>query len=71
MKHVIQSLTSRRPRAVTLPYLRHAVGADSGAVDFDFVGIHRRVCDEDFRILDALRLADADLLVENKSLSCV
>ena len=68
---MLRSLSPRRPSAVTLAYLRHAVGADSGAVDFDFVGIHRRVCDEDFRIIDALRLADADLLVENKSLSCV
>jgi hypothetical protein len=44
------------------------VDADLGAEHLDLVGIHRRVGNEDARLLDALGLVDADFLVHDVAL---
>ena len=51
-----------------MPYLLHGVHTHTGSVDLDLVSVHCGVRHQDLCILDALRLADADLLVQNETL---
>ena len=43
----------------------HGVDLDLGAHDFDLVVVHRRVGDEDTRVLDAALAASRDLLLQH------
>ena len=51
-----------------LGHLGHRVDLDARAEHLDLVGVHGRVGDEDLGVLDASRLVDAGLLVEQEAL---
>ena len=49
-------------------YLGHRVNTHSGSIDLDFVGVHGRVGNQDFRILYPLGLPNSNPLVKDESL---
>jgi len=48
--------------------LLDGIDLDLGAIDLDLVRVHGGVCDEDLCVLDALWLANTDLLLEDETL---
>mmetsp|Transcript_40486 Transcript_40486/g.96218 ORF Transcript_40486/g.96218 Transcript_40486/m.96218 type:complete len:301 (-) Transcript_40486:646-1548(-) len=55
-------------RGLDIRHLLHRLRADPRAVDLNLVRVHGGVGDEDLGILDALRLPDPDLLVQDEPL---
>ena len=48
--------------------LRQRIDLDAGPINFNLVRVHGRVRDHDLGLLEALRLPDADLLVQDEAL---
>lgn len=65
MPHEIVHTSSSTARHT---HLGHGVHLDTGTINLDLVGVHRRVGHQDLGVFDALGLPHADLLVQDKAL---
>ena len=48
-------------------HLGHGIDAHARSVNFNFIGIHRRVRDQNLSVFDSLRLTDAKALVQDEA----